>query len=260
MMKSLDIDASHGPAVSTQADKLAVRRLILWQVPTQGGSNLVQFVQELLAGTEGAAELTSVKQLSEAREHLHAASNARLLLLYESPVLALCAAMTEEISPGVALGNWIGTAEDILRIVRSHRRRVTLVDAHMIARHPKAFIRQVGLTRRARQIPAPPRPDEASDDPILQLIAAEALRQDFAALAIAGELEASAIDLSDGAPRSDVDPQEAFVRYRDELKSKAKVEAAKAALRRIRSLKTYRMMKPFRRLYAAWIRRWRANG
>lgn len=147
-------------------------------------------------------------RLSEAEADAANNPRARLLLICRAPASAMQATMEEGSPPSTALKTWAASATDVLRVVRQRRRQVAVVDAGGAVRDVAALACRLSIELTTS--PAAPEP-AADPDPVMIAIAAEALRTDAAASALAGELAASMINLS--SLKTD-DADSAYLRYK----------------------------------------------
>ena len=123
--------------------------------------------------------------------------NARALILFPNPVVAIAGQLDEGVALSTALTAWREETEVLLAMFRRDRARITLMDGHAALGAPDEFSRQLE-TRLS--LPAQ-LPEQAllagAQDPagLLHALAAQALSQNDAAGALQAELEASSLVL-----------------------------------------------------------------
>lgn len=152
----------------------------------------------------------------------------RILMLVQSPVQALARAMERGEAPSDTLHDWLEGAQIVRTVLRRHRRRSIVADAARFSEDPAEVLAALGLPDSAagtdRATPAEPA------DPVLELIAAEVLREVPGIRALVGELDASA-----SVTGPDVDPADVDVilnRYRATLDRTRKLQAELTQVRR----------------------------
>ena len=114
----------------------------------------------------------------------------RILMLVQSPVQELVRAMERGKAPGEALHRWLASAQAARTVLRRHRRRAVVADAARFAEDPAEVLNALGLPADAAA--AGRAPPTKPDDPVLELIAAEVVREVPGIRALVGELDASA--------------------------------------------------------------------
>ena len=131
--------------------------------------------------------------LADAEADLVNIPSARLLIVCRGPTSAILAAMEAGSLPSDALEDWTARMKELLRVVRSRRRQVAVVDADQTLRDPAALAHRLNLSTSMHP---KLQPDSGEDhpDPVRAVIAAVALRMDAAAFALAGELAASTLN------------------------------------------------------------------
>jgi len=125
----------------------------------------------------------------------------RLLVLYPGPVPAMAAALAAGGGLPTVLADWTAQATALLDFLRRNRRRVLLTEEAAFLADPAAILALAALRPPAKGALAP----EPPPDPLLALLAAEMLRRDPRAHALAGELEASATASQAGGTEVDLE-------------------------------------------------------
>ena len=153
-------------------------------------SGLVRTLEEV--GFQSPNALGDVEQMLRHDESVHA------VILYASPIVMLREKLEGGESFEHAISVWRENIESLLGLFRRNRRRMTLVDGHAAQRAPVLFQQllaerlQVSLTVADGDW-EPPTSGQSTE--LLNLIAAQALRQDDLATALSCELEASSLPL-----------------------------------------------------------------
>jgi uncharacterized membrane-anchored protein YhcB (DUF1043 family) len=152
-----------------------------------------------------------------------------ILLLYQSPVETLCRAMEEKGDlPSTALRDWLEQAQEMVKLNRRNRRKVSILDINMATGHPGAFLRWFELSENEEQITALSRNGQPDRGEILQLLAQRTLMGDMRARALLGELEAASLSFQDGAVPLSGDPDAAFLQYQSIRQSRQQVSLLQA--------------------------------
>ena len=128
---------------------------------------------------------------AEALERLAVENGAdRILMLVQSPVQALARAMERGEAAGDTLHSWLEGAQAARTVLRRHRRRAVVADAARFFEDPKEVLVTLGLPG---DVVATDRvPSAEPTDPVLELIAAEMVREVPGIRTLIGELDASA--------------------------------------------------------------------
>ena len=148
---------------------------------------------------------------------------AHVLLLVASPSAAVARRLQEGSAPKTALADWMASAQDVLDVIRSQRRRISLMFAEPALAAPQAF---VALLSRRLQVPLQEvSPDQQLPDlpsALLRLMAENAIWQSADARNIAAELEANALPLADSELSRVPAIDEVFAEYRNSIDRKAR--------------------------------------
>lgn len=146
---------------------------------------------------------------------------ARLAIFCPDPVSWVAIALAEGEAPSKAVANWRLALGPLMGLLRARRRQTVLLFDQIFAASPAACINALGLAGGEEAVPL-----RAADDPVLVMIAREALRRDPVAQALADELIASAFTPDDG--EADQSPDAVFDAYRASLQHRAQVESSLA--------------------------------
>lgn len=142
---------------------------------------------------------------------------ARFVLLFVRPQVALAAALATGRDPGASLDGWRTANAQLVRFWRRHRNRACLLDAEGVAANPESLgdvVGRFGISVAGRQLAAadrqgfgPPLPE--------RLLAARLVESDAAARSLHGELQAGALPLGLPPGRSppDADPIALFEEF-----------------------------------------------
>ena len=204
--------------------------IVLWMQGASAAQRApeIQFLEDCAAAGRNGFQLRHAKD-TEALERLAGKNGAdRILMLVQSPVQALARAMERGEDPGDSLHDWLEGAQAARKVLRRHRRRAVVADTARFCEDPAEVLATVGLPDGAAATDRPPSAEPA--DPVLELIAAEILRDVPGIRALVGELDAS-------APVSgpDVDPADIDVivkRYRETLDRTRQLQAELTQARR----------------------------
>ena len=178
--------------------------------------------QDLLALSSGA-RIVADPAIAEAG--LSARPAARLVLLCPKPDAWVALALADGLPPSESVEAWRISLRPLLALLRARRRQTVLLFDEVFAADPAACAAALGL-------PAPPKKlvPHRVDDPVLVMIAREALRRDLAAQALVEELEASGLALDDTEPDANLGPDAIFQAYTDGLRRAAANDAETAFL------------------------------
>ncbi|MBL4919330.1 hypothetical protein [Szabonella alba] len=147
----------------------------------------------LLAGLP-AGSWRSTGDPAAAETALAAEPGLRLLLLCPRPDHWVARALAEGAAPSQAVGDWRAARQPLMALLRARRRQVVLVFEQSLAALLPACAAALGLPLQPDPGAAPSRAAAPAGDPVLGMIAREALRRDPAARALAEELVASALN------------------------------------------------------------------
>ncbi len=175
-----------------------------------------------LLSLSSAAE--SVADMAMAMDRLAEEPRARLVLLCTRPETWVALALAEGRMPSQAVGAWRDMLRGVLVELRKRRRRVTVLFDHSLAAAPAACAAALGLDWGTRPVPVLP-----AADPVLSLLARDALLRDPAAGALASELEATAFVPEGFEPFFDADPDQIFAAHRSGMQQLSEAEAAAKA-------------------------------
>lgn len=150
----------------------------------------------------GSAEITPVAYadadaLAEAVQALAGNRDAHLVVCYPNPVLTVAAQLGEGEGESSAAAAWAAGAEQLLRLFRSNRRRVTLVDGHAAMFNPE----RLSQALQGRLGDCLDLPKTAAFDPdwlgrpLARLVAAHDIAVSDGAAIVLAELEASSLPL-----------------------------------------------------------------
>lgn len=192
---------SHVEGETLTKDK-ASPAVAIWTVNPQ--------VAKLADGVCPGAVLLTPEEGDRINEILSGDPSSRIVLLSLHPEYAVGAALQAGDALQQALDYWANGAREVLRINRRSRRQVRIVDAHQLRSHTARFVAEFGVkTAKASES------QETVDmDPMLLLIAQKALREDQEMATLAGELEASMLNLSDVVGPDGADAGTVLSRYR----------------------------------------------
>ncbi|MEH6645931.1 hypothetical protein [Sulfitobacter sp.] len=169
---------------------------------------------------QAVAEIVPTQRLVAA---LQAQAANRALIVYDRPAAYLCQRMIDGTSPADALTEWKATAATLADILQTYRDRVWLIDLDMLAQYPSLLGDRLGLSAATstmlKNTPPP------AQDPVLRMLAGAVVRREMSAQILAGELEASALNLSNRDRSDAVDGMQAFEHYAQQRKD---FEVAKA--------------------------------
>ena len=150
----------------------------------------VQFLEDYVATGESGLQVRYAEDTDILARLTRENGTDRILMLVQSPLRILAQAMERGETPGETLHCWLASAQSARAILRRYRRRAVVADAARFFENPEEVLAALGLPRRPLvKDPAPP---AEPADPILQLIAAEVLREVPGIRALIGEFDASA--------------------------------------------------------------------
>lgn len=181
--------------------------------------------QTVLPGAEvllsSSCEAKQIGSLNAAATALAENGEARLAILCPEPEAWIALGLEAGTAPSDAVRSWREEVRPLLAMKRARRRHTTLVFDSILASSP-AFCAEV------LNLPAPDgaiamRP---AMDPVLLMIARDALRRDPSALTAAEELTASALSTSASEPASRIEADMAFSAYREKLDRLTATETA----------------------------------
>jgi len=134
--------------------------------------------------------------LSSIPEWLAGNPDAHLLLLFNAHVPLIARNMAEGLPPGQALDRWLADAQAILKIVRRHRRRLTLLPLEGVLADPAGFMDILGQRLGIGLAPVA-RHDGGAAAPgaLFRMMAGSAVWQSTEARDVAAELEANALPM-----------------------------------------------------------------
>lgn len=185
------------PAVKTPA------RLVL---ATNAGNELEPIMDLLVeAGLarEGQSSRNGLPSLADALEPgdlktipdwLAGDADAHLLLLFNAPVPLIAQSMEDGLPPDQALDRWLADAQAILKIVRRHRRRLSLLSLEGVLANPAEFTDILGQ-RLGIDLPSAGKQVGHATTPgaLFRMMAENAVRESGEARNAAAELEANAL-------------------------------------------------------------------
>ena len=184
-------------ATGATAPVSALPPLGVWCADTEEGAPLLRALEEGRRLTEYATP--------------PAMAPDDMLLLHLSPGRAIARALMAGATPAAALADWKAQATPMLRLSRSDRRRIQVLDIAMAYAVPGAFRSRWGLPDGPG--PVAPR-NAAKDDPLLVLLGERILMADPESRRLMSEIEAVSISLTGrGAPAPALDA--AVASYRD---------------------------------------------
>ncbi|MGJ8597954.1 hypothetical protein, partial [Sulfitobacter sp.] len=164
------------------------------------------------------AEIVPQKQLVAA---LQGDPASCALIVYDRPAAYLCQRMIDKIPPIDALAEWKDSASTLVDVLRTYRNRVWLIDLDMLAQYPSVLGERLGLSAATSNMLKKELPP--AQDPVLRMLAGALVRREIPAQILAGELEASALNLSNRDRTDAVDGMQAFEHY---AQQRDKLEAA----------------------------------
>lgn len=185
------------------------------------GGNHSNFIssEHLLAATPVPSLIDSTGLADNDKFHffLEYHPDTYLLLLHTRPEIALVRAMEAGLDPVDTLNSWRSCADDFLRIYRSNRSRVSLVDVERALASPDSYIKvcqnYLGLPANG---PIPEmRPDHIAMPGAYRLIAAQLISQLSGLHNIIDELEASSLPVGEPFPQKPVDCRKVFRDYQN---------------------------------------------
>ncbi|HVZ18784.1 MAG TPA: hypothetical protein VG897_16830 [Terriglobales bacterium] len=199
--------------------------LVFWcQEPLEA-----KLIVTLLMAADAQCEVLAT--LEDVNNHLQCVADARVALIYRAPQTIISERMGEGDPPETSLKMCAQLLTDILRLVRSQRKRLMLFASQQVFQYPEAFLARVELS--AANLPELVG-FSASTNVVLDLIAAEALRQNIKTRSLAEELEACSIALDEnGATEPPL--QLAFTQY---CQWQNQVQSAARNLEEVELLKT----------------------
>ncbi len=180
------------------------RALIVWSADPKAAAPVVEALDQ-------SFELTRLEKLSDLSETPGDWPEAKVLLLYLSPVETLCRAMERGLEPSVAMRKWEMEIRDLLTLNRRNRRQVRLLDLGQARANPEAFRAYFKLDEAvlAEVAPLP------AQDEIFKLMARHLLAGYLEVRRLLGELGAVSVDLTGQGDQDDAAPDAAFHAYRD---------------------------------------------
>lgn len=173
---------------------------------------------ESRAGAEAlmalAPDAGMVPDIAAALAGLAAAAEARLVLLCPRPEIWLARLLAGGTAPSAAAAveEWCGLVRDTMAGLRRVRRRTVVIFDETLCRSAPACAAALGLDWAGPPPPPPP------GDPLLAVIARDALLRHPEARALAGELEAMAFVPEGQDPFFDPDPEPMLAAYRATLR------------------------------------------
>ena len=188
-------------------------KLVVWCDDAEAAAPLVDSLGQRFS-------VTVQESLSAFAARLEDMSDARGLLLYLSPVEALCRAMLAETCPSAALSAWQEWADGILEQNRRDRRRVRLVEINAARVNPGKFRQHFHLP----EMTGAELTELPQQDPMLTLIAHHVLREDLQAQRLHGEIEAASLDCGGKTSAAAGTPNAAFLAYHDLRRTQQKAE------------------------------------
>lgn len=134
--------------------------------------------------------------LGAIHEWLAGNTDAHLLLLFNAPVPLIAQSMVDGLPPDQAIGRWLADAQAVLKIVRRHRRRLSLLPLEGVLANPAGFTDILG--QRFGIDLAPVRRHNghaAAPGALFRMMAGSAVWQSTEARDVAAELEANALPM-----------------------------------------------------------------
>lgn len=167
-------------------------RLVVHALPGAQARKIATALTGLIGpdGTEQGPALSA----QDAARQLSADPEARLCLLYEDPVRALCAAMSAQEDIAAVLQNWTAATGQALDLHRHNRKRSTIYEAAHLQRFAAAGLARLGVEADSRLLGDIP--DTAPPSPLAYIMAQAILAEDQDARAAHDELVASTQTLS----------------------------------------------------------------
>jgi len=172
------------------------------------------------------ADIVPVSALGQA---LQAAPDRTGLLIYDTPESYIGQRMKARVAPEAALNEWQTAAGALVDVLRPHRDRITLISVDMALHYPGVLAMRLGLESAATfALEHAPR---LAPDPVLRVLAGNTLQQDITMQVLAGELEASALNLSNRDTNATSEGTEALMHYLarqaefDEVKAESQNQA-----------------------------------
>ncbi len=169
--------------------------------------------------------LQSGVSLEVAQVLLRQTPGLKALVLFETPLDFLNRRMAQYESLSQALAAWQADALGLMAMVRQFRRRTLLIERAMITAYPDVFTTQHGFEQATGKGLALLRP--APPDPMLGVLADYIRMQAPETRKLVAEMQASAIDLSNGAPQAGIGADDAFHTYQ---KLQAEAEALRSQM------------------------------
>ena len=201
----------------------AAYRTALADLLQQAGFSMGSGTAEPAAGQPALLTQEQLGPMSEWPDWLAEHPKAHVLLLVALPSVAVARRLQEGSAPKTALADWMASAQDVLDVIRSQRRRISLMFAEPALAAPQAFVellsRRLQLTLQAvspeQQVPDLP-------SALLRLMAENAIWQSADARNIAAELEANALPLADSELSQVPAIDQVFTEYRNSIDRKAR--------------------------------------
>lgn len=210
---------SAGAAPPEPAGPQARPRLIVWSSDPAAADPLLRALEQGFA-------LDCRGDMPDPATVQAGAEAPRMLLLCRAPVPALAAAMAAGTPPPEALAAWMDQARALLALNRRNRRRVHVLDIGHALGNFAAFREHFGLPGPSAEMVAP------AADAVLRLVARQALLGDGQARAMAGEMDAVALDL--GVAPAAEDPTAAFRAHADAERERREAGELRDRIDRIR--------------------------
>lgn len=187
-------------------------------VPTQGSPEadapLLLCCPEAFDDTDLGDLLTRDDRVMEqvttdtAHARLKGLPGIRLLLLHEDPARFVARKLAEGVAPSEAARLWLEAIQPVLTLLRQNRQRVVLMRIAMIRAYPEVFATKLRFSdATARALAGHATPGIA---PLPGMIAEHVRMQSPEIRRLAAELEASLLDLSNGAPNGTVESDTAY--------------------------------------------------
>jgi len=201
----------------------AAYRTALADLLQQAGFSMGSGAAEPAAGQPALLTQEQVGPMGDWPDWLDEHPKAHVLLLVALPSVAVARRLQEGSVPKTALADWMASAQDVLDVIRSQRRRISLMFAEPALAEPQAFVellsRRLQLTLQAvspeQQVPDLP-------SALLRLMAENAIWQSADARNIAAELEANALPLADSELSQVPAIDQVFTEYRNSIDRKAR--------------------------------------
>lgn len=175
------------PMLTSLPSTMSPAALVLCPVADATARNALERFALACFDSTAAAPVIAPNSVSLSRLCLERPTDVPVILYPPAP-LALAWSLARLKDPAAALKEWIVEAEAILALVRSHRRRVAVIQAGA----PVAAV-MVELTRLGLAVAGdePAFPELPPPDPIMHLVADRLLDREARARALAQELEAT---------------------------------------------------------------------